>query len=85
MTTYVPVTLSPERETEKAYYVEISSGYAGGGVGASKYAWLPKSVCGEVETVEYPIEIAEGITKTGSTTYIRSVAAWWARQNGIRA
>ena len=39
---YIPVSLEIEKETEKAYFVQIKFGNCSN---VEKYAWIPKSQC----------------------------------------
>ena len=64
-----------ERETEKAVYAEVQTGWA---PNTRKYKWLPKSAC---EIQEY-VETVNPVTNEPKTYGKRVVAieAWLARK-----
>lgn len=74
---YIPIPLRIERETEKAYYVQIKDGECHN---TMRFAWIPKSAC---KTQEY---IATYNALNQPETYgkrVIKVAEWWAHKNKI--
>ena len=71
----IKVNFLIERETEKAVFCEVRSGYAHN---TTRYAWLPKSAC---EFEEY-VETVNPVTNEPKTygKYVSAIADWLARK-----
>ena len=76
-TTYIPVSLEIEKETDKAYYVRIKSGECSN---VERYTWIPKSQCKIQEYVQTYNALMEPETYGKR---IIALARWIANKNKI--
>ena len=77
MAKMIPVALHIEKETEKAFYIQVKDGECHN---VERFTWIPKSVCSTTDYVATYNALNEPETYDKMVT---EIAEWWAYKNKI--